>query len=175
MITFILKNESDDDLSEHAFKIHRFGLPGPSIHRVARWSIQGASLLGHLSRRDPERLKNIVRRELDEVKDFCNIVLSKSNIDFLQGMLDIFENALELDEIFMKSKAFFAVRSYTLAKQEQLRFDANKMEALAYSETLSSQTIVDFLVSPFLRKSGNSDGCNYEDTMVLCKASVVCR
>ncbi|RBR11810.1 uncharacterized protein FIESC28_08849 [Fusarium coffeatum] len=163
------------DLFNHAFKIHRFGLPGSSIHHVARWSIQGASLLGHLSRRDPESLKNIVRGELDEVKGFCNIVLSKSNIDFLQGMLDIFENALELDEIFMKSKAFFAVRLCVPSKQGLVRFDANKMEALAYSETLSSQTIVDFIVSPFLRKSGNSDGCNYEDTMVLCKASVVCR
>jgi len=86
-----------------------------------------------------------VRRELDEVKGFCNIVLSKSKIDFLQGMLDIFENALELDEIFMKSKAF------------------------------SSQTIVDFIVSPLLKKSGNAAGCNYDDAMVLCKASVVCR
>jgi hypothetical protein len=101
--------------------------------------------------------------------------LSKSKIDFLQGMLDIFENALELDEIFMKSKAFFAIRSHVPAKQEQLRFDANRMEALAYGETLSSQSIVHFIVSPLLKKSGNGDGCNYDDAMVLCKASVVCR
>ncbi|CAG7557199.1 unnamed protein product [Fusarium equiseti] len=163
------------DLFNHAFKIHRFGLPGPSIRHVARWFIQGASLLGHLSRRDPERLKNIVRRELDEVKGFCNIVLSKSNIDFLQGMQDIFENALELDEIFMKSKAFFLIRSCAPAKQEPWRFDANRMEALAYSETLSSQSIVDFSVSPLLLKRGKADGSNYDDAMVLCKASVVCR
>ncbi|KAH7197176.1 uncharacterized protein B0J16DRAFT_366416 [Fusarium flagelliforme] len=161
-------------LLEHAFKNHRFGLPGPSIRHIARWSIQGASLLGHLSRRDPERLKRVVRRELDQVKDFCDIVLSKSNVDFLQGMLDIFENALELDEIFMKSKAVFAIRTCTPAKQEQSRFDANMMEALAYSETLSSQTIVDFNVSPVLVKRGNADGCKYRNKMVLCKGSVVC-
>lgn len=48
------------------------------------------------------------------------------------------------------------------------------MEAVGYETELSSESIVKMVISPFLYKAGNADGQNYESSMLLIKADVVC-
>jgi hypothetical protein len=151
------------------------GRPGPSLRHVARWSAQGAALFEHFIGRNQKAFKRQAGIELERLKTFCDADSKNSDTDFLQEMKTVLGTAMDLDDMLMNSRAVFMVRWNESGHSTHALFNADKMEATAYSEKLSPETIVEIEISPMLVKTGNADGCNYDSSMVLVKALVVCR
>ncbi|KAJ4208117.1 hypothetical protein NW767_002341 [Fusarium falciforme] len=88
----------------------------------------------------------------------------------------IVECAVELDQMFMCSKALFRInwKDHCQDHSKRQRYNSSAMEAIGYETELSSESIVKMVISPFLYKAGNADGQNYESSMLLIKADVVC-
>ena len=84
--------------------------PSLSVQHVARWSAQGAALLGHFIGRDQRALKCLANNELDKLKSFCDLSSKKPTTDFLQEIKKVVGTALDLDEMLMSSRAIFTVR-----------------------------------------------------------------
>lgn len=167
-------NTSNIDFLARAPEVDGPKRPSLSARHVARWSAQGAALFGRFFERDQNTLNRLAIEEIDKLKSFCNISSKKTTRGFLRDMKSIMEAALDLDEMLMNSRALFSVRWCENVQSEPLRFDEARMEVSAYNKDLSSQSAVEFEISPMLVKVGNADGCNYHSYMVLCKASVVC-
>ncbi|KAM0296729.1 hypothetical protein ACHAO9_000374 [Fusarium lateritium] len=151
------------------------GRPGPSLRHVARWSAQGAALFEHFIGRNQKAFKHQAGIELERLKVFCDADSKNPDIDFLQEMKTVLGAAMDLDDMLMNSRAVFRVCWNESGTSTHTFFNADKMEATAYSEKLSPKTIVEIEISPMLVKTGNADGCNYDSSMVLAKALVVCR
>ncbi|KAF5713870.1 hypothetical protein FMUND_7701 [Fusarium mundagurra] len=147
---------------EYASEVDNPSRPGPTLRHVARWFAQGTALFGHF-RRDQIAFRREARLEVEGLQRFCNIAADKSGTDFHQEMKSILEAALDLDEMLMSSKAIFLVHWPQDEQPDILQqFDIDKMESLAHTRELSSETMVKFLISPMLIKVGNADGCNYD-------------
>lgn len=88
----------------------------------------------------------------------------------------IIDCAVELDQMLMCSKALFQIhwKDHCQDHTKRQRYNPNVMDAISYDTELSEQSIVKMVISPFLYKAGNADGQNYESSMLLIKATVVC-
>lgn len=88
----------------------------------------------------------------------------------------IIGKALELDNMFMTSKAIFRIvwRTSPLEPGEEQYYDSEVMDAEAYIKPLTSDSVIDFFISPILIKIGNADGENFDSRMILAKALVAC-
>lgn len=170
----LIFDTSNIDFSARAPEVDGPKRPSLSARHVARWSAQGAALFGHFFGRDQKALNRLASDEIDKLKSFCILSSKNMTTDFLQDMNTIIGNALDLDEMLLNSRALFTVRWCDNGQSEPLRFDEARMEVTAHDKDLSPQSIIEFEISPMLVKTGNSDGCNYDSYMVLCKASVVC-
>lgn len=91
-------------------------------------------------------------------------------------MKGILEGALELDRLIMGSKAIFIVfwGNDLQRTTDRLQYNPETMEVVASNHPISELIPVIFLTSPVLYKVGNADGQNYDNMVVLVKASVVC-
>ncbi|KAF5001282.1 hypothetical protein FGRMN_1127 [Fusarium graminum] len=155
-------------------KVDETGRSGPSVRHVARWSAQGASLFVHLLGRDQKVFKRLVMDEAKKLRSFCDIGSKESEDELLREMKGILETALNLDDMLMSSKAIFHIRWAVTEGSKQTRYMADKMQAVAYNKDLTPKTVVEFDIAPMLIKIGNADGCNYDSSMLLAKALVVC-
>lgn len=146
----------------------------PTMRHVAKWSAQGIALISHFYGRNKKAPKKQATNALGRLKLFCNIAADTSGTDFLREIKGIMKTALELDEMLMGSLAIWSIQWLRSGQSKSLRYDADKMDAVAYANELSPKTAVVLAISPMLLKTGNANGCNYDSEMVLCKASVVC-
>ncbi|GKT98515.1 hypothetical protein FLAG1_01276 [Fusarium langsethiae] len=160
-------------LVELAPEADRPSRSGPTMRHVAKWSAQGTALLSHFYGRDEKAPKRRAAHALGRLKQFCNIAAEKARTDFLQEMKGIIEVALDVDEMLMSSMAILTIQWPETGQSKRLRYDEDGMDAVAHINDLSPRTAVAFTISPMLLKMGNSNGCNYDSEMVLCKASVV--
>ncbi|KAJ4271771.1 hypothetical protein NW762_000477 [Fusarium torreyae] len=146
---------------------------GLSLRQVAKWFTQGTALLGHFFGRDEKEFLKQTSDEAQRLASFCDIAPIKTDVGLARETKGIFETALDLDEILMRSKAIFTMR-WPETLQKTPRFNEIRMDAVAFTKELTSESIVKFSISPILAKIGNADGYNYDSQMILCKASVVC-
>jgi hypothetical protein len=125
-----------------------------------------------------------LRRELWEFIPDENSTTETAN-ELLNQCAEVFRLAAEIQSIFMKSKAIFAVAfpedggTGAVNDDEEeaflrLRYDSETMDPFMYSEELGPQTRLYMAMSPVLRKTGSADGHSYDTTQVLVKANVIC-
>ncbi|RSL82518.1 hypothetical protein CEP52_001612 [Fusarium oligoseptatum] len=154
------------------------GEHGEICQQAARWLAQGSGILNQLWGCEPggmRALANIETRLL--VPFFSAKNPSSGSAGKVSDQLSaIIECAVELDQMFMCSKAIFRIHWKDISQDhsKHQRYNSNTMESIAHEGELSSQSNVKMVVSPFLWKAGNADGQNYESSMLLIKAAVVC-
>jgi hypothetical protein len=154
-------------------------LAEPSVQDIARWSSQGSALLNHVVPFDQEAFNRLIAREFNDLRT-CFGEAEDGNfrlhMDKWGEMRTILECALDLDRMLTNSKALFTIgwSSDLPGSEGKLLYNDGVMDALAHNPPLSEQSPVQFFTSPILIKCGNADGQNYDQTVVLIKASVVC-
>ncbi|KAH7273993.1 hypothetical protein B0J15DRAFT_541926 [Fusarium solani] len=146
--------------------------------QAARWLAQGSGILNQLWGCESGGARALANIETKRLMPFLSA--QNSNSDRAQKVSDeirvIVECAVELDQIFMCSKALFQIhwKDHGQDHSKRQRYNSSIMEAVGYETELSSESIVKMVISPFLYKAGNADGQNYESSMLLIKADVVC-
>ncbi|KAI8684418.1 hypothetical protein NCS57_00107900 [Fusarium keratoplasticum] len=146
--------------------------------QAARWLAQGSNILDQLWGCEPEGVKALANIETTRLMPFLSPQdVGPNRVDKVKDEISvIIECAVELDQMFMCSKALFRVhwKDQQQSHSKCQRFNLSTMDPLSYENELSSESIVEMVISPFLSKAGNADGQNYESSMLLVKASVVC-
>ncbi|KAI8719008.1 hypothetical protein NCS52_00681100 [Fusarium sp. LHS14.1] len=146
--------------------------------QAARWLAQGSGILNQLWGFESEGAKALATLEARRLMPFLSApnASSDSGGRVRDEMSVIIACAVELDQMLMCSKALFKIhwRDHVQDHSEPQRYNPNIMDAIASETELSEQSIVKMVISPFLYKAGNADGQNYESSMLLIKAAVVC-
>ncbi|KAJ3530222.1 hypothetical protein NM208_g9421 [Fusarium decemcellulare] len=150
-----------------------------SLAQGARWVVQGSAILEYIWAPNQKALDHLLDLETQHLMSLCRIPAANTTkianqiFNEFQAIVDV---ALELDQIFMRSKAFLVVRWPDASKtsHEALRYDADRMDAVGWEKDLCSESEVKLVLSPVLWKIGNADGQRYDTDMILCKALVVC-
>ncbi|RSL67501.1 hypothetical protein CEP54_003232 [Fusarium duplospermum] len=146
--------------------------------QAARWLAQGSGILNQVWGCEPEGVRALANIETGRLMPFLSAKnASRDEVKEVSEEISvIIKCAVELDQMFMCSKAIFQIhwKDNSQDRSKRQRYNPNTMEPIAYEGELSSESIVKMVISPFLRKAGNSDGQNYESTMLLIKATVVC-
>ncbi|KAL2685561.1 hypothetical protein Neosp_006661 [[Neocosmospora] mangrovei] len=151
----------------------------PSLQQGARWVAQGSTILEHIWGRSNKAFEQVVASETQRLGSFCDLAKSNTGTtasSVAEDMAVIIRGAIDLDWMFMCSKAIFFIRwpDEREDNDEPLAFDRNLMEAIGWKKDLSPKSLVQLVISPNLHKMGNADGQNYDQKMVLTKATVVC-
>lgn len=143
------------------------------------WLSQGRAIIDHLWDADEEAQQRLLLQELHYLNPFLESRARGSEL--LHGTIKdqlavIMQDALELDQILMSSKAVFLIKWHYTSQSDDgaMRFDSETMNAADWEADISSSSSVRLFVSPALIKVGNADGENYDRHIVLAKASVVC-
>ena len=115
---------------------------------------------------------------LCEVNELMQFVEKGGDEQLKSEMRSVFHDAaraaLDLDRIFMSSKAFLHVGWPGERGKENESIDENYMEVVNWvSGSRRARLRHLFSISPFVEKIGNASGQNYDACNVLCKASVV--
>lgn len=146
--------------------------------QAARWLAQGSGILNQLWGREPQGIKALADIETRRLMAFLpgQNIGPDGAIKVRDQISAIIECAVELDQMLMCSKALFQThwKDQCQGPSKPQRFNPSTMDALYSEKELSSENVVEIVVSPFLSKAGNADGQNYECSMVLAKATVVC-
>ncbi|RMJ06807.1 hypothetical protein CDV36_013592 [Fusarium kuroshium] len=151
----------------------------PTCQQAAKWFAQGSNMLGHLWGNDRESVRSLANAETRRLRPFFpahNESFDRTDKKVWDEIKAIIENAIELDQIFMGSKAIFQIHWKDESQNPLMRrrFNPETMQVICHEKELSSRSLVKIHVSPFLYKIGNADGQNYDCRMLLAKASVVC-
>ncbi|KAG9507570.1 hypothetical protein J7337_001123 [Fusarium musae] len=124
-------------------------------------------------------IKTVVSRETELLTPF--FLRRSPRTDRTQGKIneqltEIFKSAIELDKMMMCSQAYFMIEWNVPGKKPptKSRYDKDSMESVFQEVKLSPKSLVEFLASPILSKSGTADGQKYNIRNVLAKASVIC-
>ncbi|KAL0937240.1 uncharacterized protein CTRU02_206971 [Colletotrichum truncatum] len=90
--------------------------------------------------------------------------------------LSICKDAVELQSIFMKSKAYFFVHweNATKSGMEKVVYRPDDMEAEDWGKTLGDKSVVKINISPGLLKCGTANGVDYDRRIWLVKPRVFC-
>ncbi|RSL72498.1 hypothetical protein CEP51_011898 [Fusarium floridanum] len=145
---------------------------------AARWLAQGSGILNQLWDLEPEGVKVLVNIETSRLMTF--LPAQNTDPNGMKKVRDqigvIIECAVELDQMLMCSKALFQVhwKDQVQGSSKPQRFNPSTMESYWSEKELPSESLVQMVISPFLSKAGNADGQNYECSMVLAKATVIC-
>ncbi|KAF4462382.1 hypothetical protein FALBO_10811 [Fusarium albosuccineum] len=150
-----------------------------SLAQGARWVVQGSAILEYIWAPNQKALDHLLNLETKRLMSLCQIPAADTTkignqiLNELQAIVDV---ALELDQIFMRSKAFLILRWPDASKTSQgaLRYDPASMDAVGWDNDLCSESEVELVLSPVLWKIGNADGQKHDTHMILCKAFVVC-
>ncbi|KAI8691182.1 hypothetical protein NCS56_00110000 [Fusarium sp. Ph1] len=150
-----------------------------TCQQAARWFSQGSSMLSHLWGDDPESVRSLANEETRRLRPFFpahNESFDRADKKVWDDIKVIIECAVELDQIFMGSKAIFQIHWKDESQNPSMRrrFNSETMDAIGYEKEPSPRSFVKMHVSPFLYKLGNADGQMYDCRMLLAKASVVC-
>ncbi|KAJ4310753.1 hypothetical protein N0V84_010809 [Fusarium piperis] len=145
---------------------------------AARWLAQGSGILNQLWGCEPAGVMALANMETGRLMTFLSV--QETGTEGASRVRDqisaIVQCAVELDQMLMCSKALFQVhwKDQCQDSSKPQLFNPNTMDALCSENDLSSESAVEMVISPFLSKAGNADGQNYECSMVLAKATVVC-
>ncbi|PFH55094.1 hypothetical protein XA68_10754 [Ophiocordyceps unilateralis] len=91
---------------------------------------------------------------------------------FKENMDKIFRKAIKFMVTMTRSRAIFVLVGKGLGQE----YDPSTMQfQLTDSLDLDQRFLVDFFVSPALRKIGTADGRKFDRNFILCKAGVVIR
>lgn len=92
-------------------------------------------------------------------------------------LFTIFQTALELHRLMLSSRAFFCVAKVSIRTDRTgiMRFNGKYMTAVECSASSPEGQIVEVNISPAVIKYGNSDGQDYDQSMLLVKANVACK
>lgn len=136
-------------------------------------------MLSHLWGDDPKAVRALANEETRRLRPFFpaqNESFYRTEKKVWDEIKAIIEGAVELDQVFMSSKAIFQVHWKDESQKPAIRFRFNSeaMDAVCHNKDLSPRSRVVMTLSPFLYKLGNADGQNYDCRMLLAKASVVC-
>lgn len=136
-------------------------------------------MLNHLWGDDQEAVRALVNEETRRLRPFFPVQhksFDRTEKKVWDEIKAITEEAIELDQIFMSSKAIFQVHWKDESQNPSMRhrFNSEAMDAVCHNKDLSPGSMVIMILSPFLYKLGNADGQNYDCRMLLAKASVVC-
>lgn len=147
--------------------------------RLARWRAQGSALFEELRDSNEKQLNDVISAETRLLELFWSEKPgspNRSEVKTWDEMKGILEGALELDRLLMGSKAIFkAAWEHDLWRAAEARhYHPYNMEVVASNHPISARSPVIFFTSPVLFKIGNADGQNYDNFVVLVKASVVC-
>lgn len=144
-----------------------------------RWKAEGAKMIDEMIGVDKAELKKAIDKELAVFSKF----LPKNNLHhhvamtkLSKGLGKAFDYALQLQSIFMKSKAIFYSKWTTATTSTKVvRYSPGSMAAEVWQkEPLDEDSIVNFCISPSLIKIGTADGDHYEQSLRLVKARVIC-
>ncbi|WAO83897.1 Hypothetical protein NCS54_00109800 [Fusarium falciforme] len=146
--------------------------------QAARWLAQGSGILDQLWGCESGGASALANIETKRLMPFLSAQNASS--DMAEKVNDeikvIVECAVELDQMFMCSKALFQLhwKDHCQDHSKRQRYNSSSMDVVGYETEPSSESIVKMVISPFLYKAGNADGQNYESSMLLIKADVVC-
>ncbi|RTE70991.1 hypothetical protein BHE90_014612 [Fusarium euwallaceae] len=151
----------------------------PACQQAARWFAQGSSMLNRFWGSDMKCVRSLTNTETKRLRPFFSspsASFDRTDKRVWDEIKAIIKCAVELDQIFMCSKAIFQIhwRDDSQKPSMRQRFNSDIMHAVCYEKDLSPKSMVQFFISPFLYKAGNADGQNYECRMLLTKGSVVC-
>ncbi|KAM0246727.1 hypothetical protein ACHAP5_004498 [Fusarium lateritium] len=150
-----------------------------SLTHVAPWFAQGATMIGKLWANNTKTIRDVVCAEAGRLHQFYSYrQLKKHTVDkkIYDQLHEIVHSAIELDKIMMSSKAIFQIHWKDESQTPGMTDNYNEkvMEAICPAEEPTRQTRVRFYISPIVFKIGTADGRNYDNRMVLAKASVIC-
>lgn len=144
-----------------------------------QWLAQGSSLLNRLWGSDKDAIRQHTATETLRLRPFLGkdaYKRYKREIRLGDELRAIFNKAMELDNMFMSSKAYFSVNwtDSCLNTGRKHYYDEQFMEVEGNLRPLTPRSGVDFFISPILVKIGNADGENFDSKMLLAKAQVMC-
>ena len=136
-------------------------------------------MLSHLWGDNPAAVRSLANEETRRLRPFFsaqNESFDRTDKKVWDEIKAIIECAVELDQIFMSSKAIFQVHWKDESQNPSMRprFNSEAMDAVCHDKELSPRSRVVVTLSPFLYKLGNADGQNYDCRMLLAKAYVAC-
>ncbi|WQF77373.1 hypothetical protein CDEST_02387 [Colletotrichum destructivum] len=143
---------------------------------VLRWKSESARLIDSIMGASEESMQSAVRDEFTGLSRFLPSNNEDLVSDFFKELNIVFEDAVHLHAIFMKSRALFYIDwaiKHT-SPDSGLLYDPERHNAEAWVQDLSNKSIVLFSISPGLIKMGNADGDSYDKRIRLAKSSVVC-
>ncbi|KAK1991623.1 hypothetical protein LX36DRAFT_734952 [Colletotrichum falcatum] len=134
------------------------------------WRSQGAAMIERLVGHQDQELTTFVT---SQHRDLSLLLLPSKDSKaraLYEELLNIYQDALELHAIFMKSKAFFFIDWI----RQKSPYDPNLMEAGLCLKVLDAKSLVVFNISPSLHKIGTANGRDFDQSILLVKSKVIC-
>ena len=120
----------------------------------------------------PEKIAQTARAESEIFRVLVQAASSLNIDDLSERFQEIIEMAVNLEGIFLASRAVFEV-DWLHGRQTTL-FNGVEMTTVPYQTEDSASKTVLFLCRPLLKKTGNMEGQFYDVSNVLMKAGAVC-
>ncbi|KXH26779.1 hypothetical protein CSAL01_00325 [Colletotrichum salicis] len=143
-----------------------------------QWRSEGAAMVEELFGPQEQRLRHLADTEQ---RGFSVLMPPDKKKDpfvrrsFYRDLLAIMKDAVELQSIFMKSRAFFHIHWLDVANppdgKATLMYNPDLMEADAWEKTLGMGNSVILNTSPGLTKAGTANGDSYDRVMVCALGS----
>ncbi|KAI8315807.1 hypothetical protein K4K59_000744 [Colletotrichum sp. SAR11_240] len=148
------------------------------LTNLFQWKATGGKMIEEMWGTDHGEFRKYVKEMTEVFAEFLPRD-SKSQVKkqdkLSEGLCKVLEYALELQVIFMSSKAHFYIDWPSIQSSGQdISYDADSMDAEGYETPLDERSIVLFQLSPSLMKVGTADGDSYDQSMRLIKARVIC-
>ncbi|KAJ5018031.1 hypothetical protein K4K57_006607 [Colletotrichum sp. SAR 10_99] len=150
-----------------------------SLSKLIHWKSEGGKMIDELLGIDKEELQRLIG---DMVNLFSHFLPRDKNdnlkgVDKLEkGLQKVLHDAVQLQAIFMSSKAQFDVDWLVRpSRGRDVYYRPESMESEGHEkEPLDRGSIVLFHLSPSLVKQGTADGDSYDQSIRLTKARVIC-
>ncbi|KAK2606148.1 hypothetical protein QQS21_003431 [Conoideocrella luteorostrata] len=184
-VVFESRSSSDFDSTRNTFRWIKqnmltaveLGNKKSSLGSFCKWFVDGWAICKHSGR----EVEMILERDCSKIYEFVyredGGEVSIEPLSIKDSLQDIFNLALELDNMRMSSKAIITV----VWPDEILKSRGAKcreyhdtfMEIVDGGEDAPADPEVTMFVTPILLKKGNANGKNYDSELVLVKADVV--
>jgi hypothetical protein len=143
------------------------------VREYALWKAKTAALISRQT--DRQIIEQDIRFLSEELMEVVSsYVLKKNKSRARDDLVQIFREAVALDEEMCKSRALYTAHHARHEKIVGREFDGNSMEMAVGSQPASPGMIVDLVMAPALTKTGTADGELYHTTLYISKWIVMC-